>query len=156
MTRMMMHNAEPRSFAKDADPCPAPLVSRRILVAEDSPESQRLLSIFLKRAGAEVAVADNGRIALEMMETAIQTRHHFDLLLVDVEMPVMDGHSLTRALRERGCSLPIVAITGHTTDEVRQMSLAAGCDEHATKPVDREFLIGLCRRWINLDRTAAI
>jgi PAS domain S-box-containing protein len=120
----------------------------RILLAEDGVENQRLISYLLSRAGADVAFAKNGRLALEMIEQADAEGRSYDLLLSDMQMPVLDGYSLARQLRANGSRLPIVALTAHAMSEDRAKCLAAGVDDYATKPIDREHLIATCAHWI--------
>jgi PAS domain S-box-containing protein len=139
--------------ALTAAPAPAPSQPRvslrgRILLAEDGPDNQRLIAFHLRNAGAEVAIADNGRIALEMIDRAAGGGAPFDLLLTDVQMPEMDGYTLARTLRERGSTLPIIALTAHAMAEDRERCLQAGCDDFATKPIDKPALLATCARWM--------
>lgn len=88
-------------------------VQGRILLAEDGLDNQRLISFLLTKAGAVVDIADNGQIALEMLNKASESQLPYDLLLTDMQMPVMDGYMLARAVRNRGVKIPIVALTAH-------------------------------------------
>jgi len=108
----------------------------KILLAEDSPENQMLVTRFLKKAGAEVDVADNGQIALEKSK-----EKDYDILLIDIQMPVLDGYATVAELRKRGTNIPIIALTAHAMAEERQKSLDRGFDEHISKPVDRKSLV---------------
>ena len=114
---------------QDADK-PGPL-ALRILVAEDSRTNQRLAARLLERQGHAVTIVNNGKEAVEAIR-----RELFDLVLMDVEMPIMDGLAATRAIRSyesrRGTRLPIVAVT--TRDNHRDC-LAAGMDAHLNKPL---------------------
>ncbi|MBT9554452.1 MAG: PAS domain S-box protein [Myxococcales bacterium] len=132
---------------------PQTRLSGRILLAEDGPDNQRLIAFHLKMAGAVVDVADNGAIALEMVSSAHASGAPYDLLLTDMQMPVLDGYELSRALRSAGNSLPIVALTAHAMVEDRQRCLDAGCDDYTSKPVDRVVLIQMCATWMG--RTGA-
>ena len=125
-----------------------PVLSGRILLAEDGEDNQRLIAFHLRKAGAEVTIAANGQIALDALAAAALTATPFDLLVTDMQMPEMDGYSLARALRKQGSTLPIIALTAHAMAEDRQKCLDAGCDDYATKPIDRALLIGTCARWL--------
>ncbi len=120
----------------------------RILLAEDGPDNQRLIRFLLEKAGATVALAADGAIALEMIEAAEAEDEPFDLLLTDMQMPEMDGYTLVRTLRQRGRTLPIVALTAHAMSDDRQRCIDAGCDDYASKPVDRLALLSTCSRWM--------
>jgi two-component system sensor histidine kinase/response regulator len=130
--------AEP--VAAPAEPATRPL---RILLAEDSLVNQRLAVGLLERHGHRVAIANNGRQALEMAEG-----NGFDVILMDVQMPELDGLEATRLLREReqqtGRHIPIVAMTAHALKGDRERCLAAGMDEYVAKPVrERQLLLAL-------------
>lgn len=120
----------------------------RVLLAEDGPDNQRLITFHLSKAGAEVDVAANGRIALEMIDASEQAGAPYDLLLTDVQMPEMDGLELAALLRSRGSTLPIIAITAHAMTEDCARCLRAGCDAYTAKPVDRKKLLEVCNVWI--------
>ncbi len=130
---------------------PAPTAARlrgRILLAEDGLDNQRLIALHLRKAGAEVDVADNGRIALELLEKAQREERPYDLLVSDMQMPEMDGYTLARVLRGRGNRIPIVALTAHAMSDDRAKCLDAGCDDYATKPIERAKLIRTCAVWL--------
>ncbi len=115
-------------------------VAGRFLLAEDNPVNQILTAAILKAAGAEVTVAENGEKALELALAAEQEQP-FDLVLMDLQMPVVDGYEATRTLRAKGFKRPILALTAHGMAEHRQKSLEAGCDGHLVKPIERDQLI---------------
>ena len=108
----------------------------KVLLVEDSPDNQFLMNRYLQGAGAEVVTAENGKVAVEF---ALQKS--FDAILMDIQMPIMDGLTATRELRSRNYIGPIIALTAHALKEERERSLKAGCNTHLTKPVDRELLI---------------
>jgi len=118
----------------------------RVLLAEDGPDNQRLLSLVLKKAGAEVTLAENGLIAHDKALAAMNAGNPFDIILMDMQMPVMDGYTATKRLREAKYEGPIVALTANTMAGDKEKCLQAGCDEYANKPIDREGLFGTIAR----------
>ncbi len=134
-------------------PASLPKLAGRILVAEDGPDNQRLIAYHLRKAGAFVEIADNGQEALERFDAAAAAGQGFDLLLSDMQMPVMDGYTLTRTLRERGSKVPILAITAHAMAEDRARCVEAGCDAYLSKPIDRNALIQSCWHMMAADGT---
>jgi len=115
----------------------------RILLAEDSADNQRIIAFILTRAGFQVSVAENGRDACEMAMTAVEEGNPFHLILMDMQMPVMDGYEATRRLRSSGYTRPIVALTANATADDRKICLDAGCDFYVAKPIDRKELLGV-------------
>lgn len=112
------------------------LEQMRILVADDAPENQWLFSFFLRKAGATVAFAGDGEQVVDM---ALKGDYH--LILMDIQMPKVDGYEATRALRAKGFKKPILAVTAHALVEEKERCLQAGCDDHLPKPVDPRVLI---------------
>jgi len=130
-----------------------PLADLRILLAEDGTDNQRLISYILRKAGAEVQIAENGKVAIEMLtidgtlESPLQTPCSFDLLLSDMQMPVMDGYEAASWLRNKGSTIPIVALTAHAMSSELDLCISVGCNAYATKPIDKVKLIEVCRQW---------
>jgi len=124
------------------------VLSGRILLAEDGPDNQRLISFHLRKAGAVVEVAEHGKVALEMIRAAAASGTPFDLLVTDMQMPEMDGYSLAATLRAEGNHMPIIALTAHAMSEDRARCLSAGCDDYASKPIDKAKLLGICAKWL--------
>jgi PAS domain S-box-containing protein len=122
--------------------CAAPL-GGRILLVEDGRDNRRLIGLQLKEAGAEVVFAENGREALQAIET-----QSFDVVLMDMQMPVMDGYLATSELRRRGSKLPIIAITAHAMESDRDKCLQCGCSDFLSKPIDEQCLVSTLRRYL--------
>ena len=130
-----------------------PTIQGRILLAEDGPDNQRLISKIIQKAGAEITIVDNGQSAVTAALEADGNGTPFDVILMDMQMPILDGYGAARALREAGYKRPIVALTAHAMSTDRDKCLQAGCDEFATKPIDRRNLLTLLGRI--LTRSAA-
>ncbi len=113
----------------------------QILLVEDGEDNRRLISLTLKKSGFDVTHAENGEVGLQVALAARDVGEPFDLILMDMQMPVMDGYEATRRLREEGCDIPIVALTAHAMKGDRERCLAAGCDDFATKPISRRDLM---------------
>jgi PAS domain S-box-containing protein len=120
---------------------PSATLDCRVLLAEDGVDNQRLISFILTKAGADVAIAENGQIACDMVKEAGERGEPFDLILMDMQMPVMDGYDSVRHLRSTGFTSPIIALTAHAMSGDREKCLSVGCDDYATKPISREGLI---------------
>ena len=148
---VLVQSIEVRAVSVDTRPVKIS-IHGRILLAEDGLDNQRLLSFILKKAGATVDVADDGQIALEMLDKSHNLNVPYDLLITDMQMPVMDGYLLARTLRSRGVKMPIVALTAHALAEDRQKCLDAGCDDYLTKPIDKHLLLTACANWIAMGR----
>ncbi len=130
-----------------------PLEGLRILLAEDGPDNQRLISHVLRKSGAEVSIAANGKQAIEKLtsksslESPLLVPCPFDLLLSDMQMPEMDGYETARWLRDHGSTIPIVALTAHAMSGDLERCTDAGCNAYATKPIDKSTLVAICREW---------
>jgi len=111
---------------------------RRVLVVDDGPENRELVRLVLSELGLEIEEAENGRIGVDKTLAGA-----FDLVLMDIQMPELDGLSATRELRTRGCTLPIVALTAHAMKGYEQEIRAAGCSDWLVKPIDIDRLVEL-------------
>jgi CheY-like chemotaxis protein len=95
-------------------------------------------------AGARVVIAENGQIAIDHFDS-----EEFDLVLMDMQMPVMDGYTATRELRKRGLELPIIALTAYAMPEDRNKCLACGCTDYLSQPVDDRALLETVKNYLD-------
>ena len=141
-----VRGASPKTVEPDAT-LPTKLGSLKLLLAEDSVDNRALVEAFLRDTDVELRCVETGADALRVLRG-----EEFDLILMDVSMPEMDGHEATRRIRarerERGAqAVPILALTAHASPADARASLAAGCDGHMTKPFDRRALLEAIRRY---------
>ncbi len=134
-------NRQPTSAARVAA-TPADLRGR-VLLAEDGPDNQKLISHVLRKAGLECEIVGDGKAALESALGAWRGGRPFDVVLMDMQMPILDGYEASRRLRDAGYDAPIIALTAHAMSTDRDKCLAAGCDDYLTKPIDRAALLEL-------------
>ena len=128
-------------FQTNRSSAPLSRLACRTLLVEDDWDHQLLLSLMLRKAGAEVVVAENGREAIDWACAARDDGRPFDMIVMDVQMPVLDGFDATRALRHAGFVNPIIALTARSASTDREKCLAAGCDDFLTKPFFRADLV---------------
>jgi len=115
----------------------------RILLAEDGQDNQLLISLLLRDAGAEVTVADNGRMAVNLA-----TSQPFDLILMDMQMPELDGYAAAGELRDLGMTIPIIALTAHAMAGDREKCIQAGCTDYLTKPIEHDSMMRMCDKYL--------
>jgi CheY-like chemotaxis protein len=137
--------------AAPAEPPTSDLSGSRVLVAEDNAINQQIVEHLLARLGVAVEFAGNGR---EAVDAVLKDYKRFDAVLMDVQMPEMDGLEATRLIRNHvdATQLPIIAMTAHAMETERQLCLEAGMNDHLTKPVDPKALTKALGRWITSAR----
>ncbi len=134
-----------------SNPARQQLAGKRLLVAEDGPDNQRLIRHHLERAGAVVQLVENGLLAVEACESG----DPFDALLLDMQMPILDGYEAARRIRQAGILLPIIALTADAMAGTRERCIQAGCDDYASKPLRPRQIIETLSRHINARPAAA-
>jgi len=140
------HAASPEPDRTDAADT---TLSGRVLLAEDGRDNQKLISFLLSRAGAEVEVAEDGLVACRKALEAARAGRPFDVILMDMQMPRLDGYAATARLRREGLTQPILALTAHAMADDRQKCLASGCNDFATKPIQRADLLALVAKYLH-------
>jgi PAS domain S-box-containing protein len=136
----------PKPTASAAARTAPPRLQARILLADDNQANQKLISLRLCQAGAEVVTAGNGKEALDRTSEAALEGRPFDAVIMDMQMPVLDGYEAVRELRARGFTEPILAVTAYAMSEDREECIGAGCDDHLSKPIQWDrFLAKLTR-----------
>jgi CheY-like chemotaxis protein/HPt (histidine-containing phosphotransfer) domain-containing protein len=133
-----------------AEQLEVPLLQGRVLLAEDTIALQQLTTMLIEKTGAEVVVASNGLEALERGGS-----NQYQLILMDMQMPEMDGIEATRRLRQQGISTPIVALTANVLQRHQEMFEQAGCDGFISKPIKRRRLYQLLKRYLAQGRAPA-
>lgn len=136
-----------RPQTSSAEPVPTDMRPLSLLLVEDSEDNRFLVLAYLKKTPYRIDTADNGQIAVEKFLS-----HAYDLILMDMQMPVMDGYTATREIRRREREeerkrTPIIALTAHALKEDIQKSLDAGCDAHLTKPINKRLLLDAIREF---------
>ncbi len=124
-------------------------LSGRVLLAEDGADNRRLVSIYLEDAGLRVETANDGAQAVKMIVASHNAGKDYDAVLMDMQMPEVDGYIATAELRRRGLKdLPIIAFTAHAMASEKKKFLECGCDDYATKPVNPDALIRTLAKYI--------
>jgi signal transduction histidine kinase/CheY-like chemotaxis protein len=119
-----------------------------ILVAEDGIDNQALIATRLRQTGLSVEIAPNGKLACDKALAALKAQQPFDLVLMDVQMPVMDGYSATLHLRSNGYRGPIIALTANAMERDRDKCISAGCNDFVTKPIQLNALFKAIGRYV--------
>jgi signal transduction histidine kinase/CheY-like chemotaxis protein/HPt (histidine-containing phosphotransfer) domain-containing protein len=120
-------------------------LSGRVLVAEDSPTNQALVELLLKKLGIEVVIVENGQQAVQKAMT-----EKFDVILMDIQMPVMNGYEATGQLRRDGIKIPIIALTAHAMKGDDEKCFAAGCSDYLPKPINRKKLVEILSKYLSV------
>ena len=123
------------------------LAGCRILLAEDGLDNQRLIAFIVQRSGAQVVTVENGQMAVDQALAAECQGNPFHVILMDMQMPVMDGYQAVALLRAKHYRRPIIALTAHAMTGDREKCLLVGCDDYETKPIDRAGLIDRIADW---------
>ncbi|GHT34133.1 hypothetical protein FACS189427_00900 [Planctomycetales bacterium] len=124
-----------------------PLRNIRILLVEDMLINQIVIATQLRDSGAKVEIADNGKLAVDRINQITDDGLFFDVVLMDMQMPIMDGYEATSLLRSQGYSRPIIAITAHALIGDKEKTIAVGCDNYIAKPVERQILIDMIKKY---------
>lgn len=144
-------NKDPKSTSSDTTrrlaTKPHPLTGVRVLVAEDGVDNREILNVVLEHAGAQVTAVTNGQEALDIIKINRGLSQPFHCLLLDMQMPVLDGYQTIQALRERGDSIPVIALTAYAMPTDRKKCLEAGCNEYLSKPFSTTTLINNIHRF---------
>lgn len=132
-----------KSSSDESKPPSQYKLTGRILVAEDKPSSQTLIATLLQNAGCEPVIVSDGLEAISKAEC-----EDFDLILMDMQMPRMDGYEATRALRKQGVTVPIIAVTAHALKGDCEKCIGAGCDDYIAKPIKHKKLYEMIARYL--------
>jgi CheY-like chemotaxis protein/HPt (histidine-containing phosphotransfer) domain-containing protein/anti-sigma regulatory factor (Ser/Thr protein kinase) len=127
---------------------PLPTLTGRVLLAEDNKDMQRVLMYFLKRAGLQVEIVENGSFVVQKW-----LEGGFDVILMDMQMPVLDGYDATRHLRQAGYQGPIIALTAHAMLGDREKYISCGLTDYLTKPVQVQNLFAAIARYLPVGKT---
>ncbi len=146
--------ASPATSSQQPGPASSAALRGRLLVAEDTPDTRKLVRRVLERAGLSVDTAENGVEARRLALASWQAGEPYDVVLMDMQMPEMDGYAATSRLRADGYRGTIIALTAHAMTGEREKCLAAGCDDYATKPIDRPTLLATVSRHLEKARGA--
>src|SRR5690606_1700039 len=124
----------------------------KILIVEDTLANQFLLRSLLKPTGAIVECVDDGQQALDRVHAMKRKSQGFDIILMDMQMPVMDGFEAVLRLRQEGCKVPIIALTAGATSSDRERCLISGCQDYLAKPFSRDLLLQIIDKQLRESR----
>jgi CheY-like chemotaxis protein len=124
------------------------LTGNRILFVDDQYDMQQMIQKYLSQVGAKVDLADNGRVGMEMALASGKAGRPYDLVLMDIEMPVMNGITAVEKLRNNGYKQPIVMLTAYASADNKERSSKAGCNAMLTKPVNRDMLLKMMQKFL--------
>jgi CheY-like chemotaxis protein len=119
-------------------------MTARILICEDQPEIRQLMGYFIEQAGGRVTLIDSGQAAVDVIA---QAPNDFDVVLLDIQMPRLDGYEVARRIRQLGFRKPVIAVTAAAMPNDRAKCLAAGCDDYLPKPIEGKQLIAMITRY---------
>ncbi|NOY67408.1 MAG: response regulator [Gammaproteobacteria bacterium] len=143
-----VHFLDKIKYTPPAETCPdmqqCKYFSGHILLAEDNIDNQQLINLFLRNLGVDVTFANNGQEAVRLAQN-----NDYDLIIMDMKMPVMDGLEATRRLISSGCEAPVVALTANAMKEDREICYQAGCDDFLIKPIDRKHFFDVVTRYLH-------
>ncbi len=151
-SNMVNHNTSVTPATSTSAPT-GPLAGLKILVVEDGPENQWLIGMHLRNAGASVTPATDGREGVAKARDAQACDAPYDTVLMDMQMPIMDGYTAAGEVRKLGYDGPIIAFTAHAMTGDREKCLEAGCDDYKTKPINGPDLVATIRRLVDLQTT---
>ncbi len=129
-------------------------LSGKVLVAEDGPDNQKLIKHFLTKANLQVEFVWNGQQAVNRIINDPRPNKCFDLIIMDMQMPILDGYDATQQLRQSGCTIPVLALTANALSGDRQRCLESGCDEYETKPLNSARLLRTIKRLLDANPNA--
>ncbi|GAG81917.1 unnamed protein product, partial [marine sediment metagenome] len=137
-------------LSKPEEPTKDRKLHGHILLAEDVPEVHTLVRMVLEPAGLEVDSAENGKTTIEKALASQLAGQPYDIILMDVQMPELDGLEATRRLRQEGWERPIIALTAHAMTGDKKRCLAAGCDDYIPKPITVEAMFDTIGRYLDI------
>ncbi len=149
-------NEQAPSTDKPASPQKNEPLNCKLLLVEDGVDNQRLISFLMKKAGADVTIAENGLIGVEKTTEAIEQGKPFEIILMDMQMPVMDGYTAAAQLRSQGIETPIIALTAHAMSGDREKCIQAGCSDYGTKPINKNKLIETIQKLLKTTQPASV